>query len=301
MARVGIVGATGFVGRALTAALSARGDEVVAFGRDAARVRAALPAAKEAWSLDGLTPERVATLDAVVNLAGESVGAKRWNPERKAAIRDSRVRTTRRVVDAIAASGSRPRVLVNASAVGFYGPHGDEEVTEATPAGSDFLASVCRDWEAEAVRVAEHGVREVRLRTGIALGDGDGPLDQMLLPFKLFVGGPLGDGRQWFPWVHLDDVVGAVVWAIDHDDLRGPLNVTSPHPVRFGDFARALGRRLNRPAWLPVPGFALRLAVGEMADVLVTGQRAVPAALTASGYVFRYARLDDALTTAVRT
>lgn len=299
--RVGVVGATGFVGRSLTGALMGRDDEVVAFGRDASRVRAALPYVTEACSLADLTAERVATLDAVVNLAGESVGAKRWSPAQKAAIRGSRVDTTRRVVDAIAAAGRRPRVLINASAVGYYGPRGDEEVAEEAPAGNDFLAGVCRDWEAEAMRAAEHGVREVRLRTGIALGDGGGPLEQMLLPFKLFVGGPVGDGRQWFPWVHVDDVVGAIVWALDHDAVRGPVNVVAPGIVRFGELAKALGRRLHRPAWVPVPGFALRLAVGEMAEVLVTGQRAVPAALLAAGYGFRYARLDDALADAVRT
>lgn len=299
--RVGVIGATGFVGRRLAGALVSRGDEVVAFGRDASRVRAALPYVTEARSLAELTAERVAALDAVVNLAGESVGAKRWSPAQKAAIRDSRVETTRRVVDAIGAAERRPRVLINASAVGFYGPRGDEEVTEEAPAGHDFLAGVCREWEAEAARVAGFGVREVRLRTGIALGDAGGPLEQMLLPFKLFAGGPVGDGRQWFPWVHLDDVVGAIVWALDREAVRGPVNVVAPGVVRFGDFAKALGRRLRRPAWLPVPGFALRLAVGEMAEVLVTGQRAVPAALLAGGYTFRYARLDDALADAVRT
>ncbi len=299
--RVGVIGATGFVGRALTAALVARGDDVVAFGREAGRVRAALPAAKEAWSLDELSAARVASLDAVVNLAGESVAAKRWSAAQKAVIRDSRVRTTRKVVDAIAAADKRPRVLINASAVGYYGPRGDEEVTEAAPAGGDFLAGVCRDWEAEALRVVDLGVREVRLRTGLVLGDAGGPLEQMMLPFKLFVGGPVGDGRQWFPWVHLADVVGAILWAIDHETLAGPVNVTAPHPVRYGEFAAALGRRLRRPSWIAVPEFALRLAVGEMAEVLVTGQRAVPTALQAGGYVFGYARLEDALADVVRS
>ena len=297
--RVGVIGATGFVGKALTAALVARGDDVVAFGREAGRVRAALPAAKEAWSLDELSAARVASLDAVVNLAGESVAAKRWSPAQKAAIRDSRVRTTRKVVDAIAASDKRPRALINASAVGYYGPRGDEEVTEEASAGGDFLAGVCRDWEAEAMRVVGLGVREVRLRTGLVLGDAGGPLEQMMLPFKLFVGGPVGDGRQWFPWVHLADVVGATLWALDHDDLRGPVNVTAPEPVRFRDFAEALGRRLHRPSWLPVPAFALRLALGQMAEVVVTGQRAVPAALLASGYAFKFPRVAEALAAAV--
>ncbi|MDB4929032.1 MAG: hypothetical protein JWM10_1516 [Myxococcaceae bacterium] len=297
--RVGVVGATGFVGRSLVAALVARGDAVVAFSRDPARARRALPNGVEARSLDEITAEVVGALDAVVNLAGEPVGAKRWDDAYRAAIRESRVRTTRRVVDAIGAAERRPKVLVNASAVGFYGPRGDEEVTESAPPGDDFLAGVCRDWEREAERVAEFGVREVRPRIGVVLGEAGGSLEKMLLPFKLFVGGPVGNGRQWFPWVHLDDVVGAITWALDHDDLRGAVNVTAPEPVRYARFAEALGRRLRRPSWLPVPGFALRLALGPMAEVVVTGQRAVPAALLASGYPFKYPRLDGALAQAV--
>jgi len=297
--RVGVVGATGFVGRSLVAALIARGDEVVAFSRDPARARRTLPAGADARALEAITPEGVADLDAMVNLAGEPVGAKRWDDAFREAIRESRVRTTRRVVDAIAGATSPPRVLVNASAVGFYGPRGDEEVTEAGPPGDDFLAGVCRDWEREAARAGAVGAREVRLRIGVVLGDGGGSLERMLLPFKLFVGGPVGDGRQWFPWVHLADVVGATLWALDHDDLRGPVNVTAPEPVRFRDFAEALGRRLHRPSWLPVPAFALRLALGQMAEVVVTGQRAVPAALLASGYAFKFPRVAEALAAAV--
>lgn len=297
--RVGVVGATGFVGRALVSALRARGDSVVAFSRDPARARKSLPTVTEARPLEALTAEGVSDLDAVVNLAGESVGAKRWDDAYKAAIRESRVLTTRRVVDAIGAASPRPQVLVNASAVGFYGPRGEEDVTEATPPGGDFLASVCRDWEREAERVSGFGVREVRARLGVVLGDAGGSLEKMLLPFKMFVGGPVGDGRQWFPWVHLDDVVGAIVWALDHPTLRGPVNVTAPEPLRFREFSAALGRRLHRPSWLPVPAFALRLVMGQMAEVVVSGQRALPAALLADGYLFKYSRIDDALAAAV--
>ena len=297
--RVGVVGATGFVGKALVAALAERGDAVVAFSRDPAKARRALARVADARSLEAITAEGVADLDAVVNLAGESIGAKRWDAEYKAAILESRVSTTRRVVDAIGAAGRRPQVLINASAVGFYGPRGDEEVTEATPSGDDFLSGVCREWEREAERVSSFGAREVRMRLGVVLGDGGGSLEKMLLPFKMFVGGPVGDGRQWFSWVHLADVVGAIVWALDHPTLHGAVNVTAPEPVRFRDFAEALGRRLRRPSWLPVPAFALRLAMGQMAEVVVTGQRAVPAALIADGYSFKYSRIDDALTTVV--
>ena len=297
--RVGVVGATGFVGRALVDALTARGDVVVVFSRDPAKARRTLPAAADARPLEAITADGVADLDAVVNLAGESVGARRWDAGYKRAIRESRVQTTRRVVEAIGAGAPRPRVLVNASAVGFYGPRGDEDVTEATPAGDDFLASVCRDWEHEAQKVAAFGVREVRLRLGVVLGDAGGSLEKMLLPFKMFIGGPVGDGRQWFPWVHLADVVGAIVWALDHETLRGAVNVTSPEPLRYRDFAEALGRRLRRPSWLPVPAFALRLVLGQMSEVVVTGQRALPTALLADRYQFKYSRIDDALSTVI--
>ena len=293
--RVGVVGATGFVGRALVAALTARGDAVVVFSRDPARARRALPGVADARSLGAITAEGVSDLDALVNLAGESVAGRRWDDAYKAAIRESRVRTTRAIVEAIGAASPRPRVLVNASAVGFYGPRGDEEVTEATPAGDDFLAGVCRDWEQEAQRVTAHGVREVRLRVGVVLGEAGGSLEKMLLPFRMFVGGPVGSGRQWFPWVHLADVVGAALWALDHDALRGAVNVAAPGAVRYGDFAAALGARLRRPSWLPVPAFALRLAIGEMADVVVAGQRVVPAALLAAGYRFAHPELSAAL------
>lgn len=300
MMRVGVVGATGFVGRALVAALAARGDAVVAFSRDPARARRELPAVADARALEAITPGGVADLDAVVNLAGEPVGAKRWDASYRVAILESRVQTTRRVVDAIGAAERRPGVLVNASAVGFYGPRGDEEVTEATAPGDDFLASVCRDWEREAERVAAFGVREVRLRLGLVLGDGGGTLQKMLLPFKMFVGGPVGDGRQWLPWVHLADVVGAAVRALDRETLRGPVNVTAPEPVRSRDFAQALGRRLRRPSWLPAPALALRLALGPMSEVVVTGQRAVPAALLSDGYVFEYPQIAGALAAALQ-
>ena len=293
--RVGVIGATGFVGRALVDALTARGDAVVVFSRDPAKARQRLPAAADTRSLEAITADGIADLDAVVNLAGESVGAKRWDAQYKLAIRESRVQTTRRVIEAFGAGAARARVLVNASAVGFYGPRGDEDVTEETPAGDDFLASVCRDWEDEARKVATFGVREVRLRLGLVLGDAGGSLEKMLLPFKMFVGGPVGGGQQWFPWVHLADVVGAIVWALDHETLRGAVNVTAPEPLRYRDFAAAIGRRLRRPSGLPVPAFALRLVLGQMSEVVVTGQRALPNALIADGYQFKYSRIDDAL------
>lgn len=292
--RVGVVGATGLVGRLLCDRLAARGDHVVAFSRDPAKASRSLPEARECRANDTLATGGLDDLDAVVNLAGEPVVARRWNPEVKRLIRDSRVEMTRAVVEGIARSKGRVKTLVNASAVGFYGPRGDEEVAEGDPPGSDFLAGVCVDWEREAMRAAEHGAREVRLRIGIVLGDG-GALSEMATPFKLFVGGHVGSGKQRMPWVHIDDVVGAALFALDRESLRGPIVVTAPKPLSARDFARALGRALGRPSWMPVPTFALRVAVGEVAEVLSTGQNAVPRALLREGYTFRWTELDAAL------
>ncbi len=297
--RIGVVGATGLIGRTLCARLADRGDRVVVFSRDPEKVRRVIPRADDARPNDALARGGLDDLDAVVNLAGEPVMGQRWDTAFKSRIRESRVRTTRAVVDGIAHAKGRVKTLVNASAVGFYGPRGDERVGEGASAGGDFLAGVCADWEREAQRAGEHGAREVRLRIGIVLGDG-GALTQMVTPFKLFAGGHLGDGRQYMPWVHIDDVVGAALFALDTPTLRGPVNVTAPNPLRANAFARALGSAMHRPAWLPVPTFALRIAVGEAADVVTTGQNAPPDALLAAGYTFARPDLDDALREALR-
>ncbi len=293
--RVGITGATGFIGRALIKALRARGDGVVAFSRSPAKHRALLGEGVEVLALDEMSPSVMSRLDAVVNLAGEPVSARRWSDARKEVILRSRVETTRAVVGAIAGASPRPRALVNASAVGFYGHCGDDEVDERAPWGDDFLARVCRAWEAEAEAATELGVRVVRPRIGVVLGDGGGALEQMLTPFKMFVGGPVGSGRQYLPWIHRDDVVALLLLALDRDDVRGAMNVTAPTPVRFNEFAKELGAALSRPSWLPVPGAALKLAFGEFAEVLLGGQRAVPHVALAAGYRFKFPSLREAL------
>lgn len=293
--RVGITGATGFIGRALIKALTARGDTAVAFTRSASKRRGMFGERVEVLPLDELSPSVMSRLDAVVNLAGEPVAAGRWTDARKDAILRSRVEVTRAVVGAMASATPRPRVLVNASAVGYYGPRGDDAVVEADPAGDDFLASVCRAWESEAEAATELGVRVVRPRIGVVLGDDGGALDQMLPAFKMFVGGPVGDGKQYLPWVHRDDVVGMLLMALDRDEVHGAMNVTAPDPARFSDFAKELGAALSRPSWLPVPGLALKLAFGELSQVLLTGQRAVPRAAQGWGYAFKFAVLRDAL------
>ncbi len=299
--RVAVIGATGFVGRRVLRALTERGDVAVAYSRDPERARRSLDEGVECRANGSIDGASLSGFDAVVNLAGEPIAERRWNDAVKRSLRESRVTLTRAVVEALATSTPRPSVLLNASAVGFYGPCGDEEVTEETAGGDDFLAGLCRDWEAEARRAEAHGVRVVRLRMGVVLGEAGGSLAKMLLPFKMFVGGPLGDGKQWFPWVHLDDAAGMVAHAIDHDALQGAANVTAPTPVRFGEFAEALGKALHRPSWLPVPGFALKAVAGEVAEVLLTGQRAVPRAMTQSGYRFAFPSLDAALRDVLRS
>lgn len=296
-----VTGATGFIGRALVKALRARGDEVRALVRNPAAARAQLGTDAFPWD-DGkpVPADAIEGVDAVVHLAGEGIADKRWTAARKKRLRDSRIDGTRHVVEAIAAASPRPKVLVSGSAIGFYGDVPEGDVTEGVSAGKDFLAEVCQAWEAEARKAESLGVRVVLLRTGIVLGAGGGALAKMLLPFKLGAGGPMGSGRQWMSWIHLDDEVGLVLHALDTAGVSGPVNATAPAPARNRDFARALGRALHRPAFAPAPGFALKLLLGEMAGVvLLTGQRVLPAKAEASGYAFRHPTLEGALKAAV--
>lgn len=272
--RVAVAGATGLIGTELTKALQARGDEMVR-----------LPRFRTApWTLDGV--------DAVVNLAGANVAGKRWSAAWKKEILDSRVLTTRALVEAIAAAPRKPRVLVNASAVGFYGGRGGEVMDESASPGADFLAGVVQAWEAEARKAP---VRSVQARTGVVLTPKGGALQQMLPPFKAFVGGPIGSGKQWVPWIHIADEVAALLFCIDRDSVSGPVNLTAPGIVTMKDFAAALGRALHRPSLFPVPGAPLKLLIGEFAAVLLEGQRAVPKKLMEAGFHFRFPDLDSAL------
>lgn len=303
--RVLITGATGMIGLAVADALRARGDQVVAVSRDPERGRRVLGAGAEvhAWSEPTAGPPPAAALEGaegVLHLLGEPI-AQRWTEAAKRRIRDSRVLGTRSLVGGLAGlpAERRPRVLVSQSATGYYGSRGDEAVDEQAAPGTDFLSEVVVAWEREAA-AAVPGMRVAMTRTGVVLSRSGGALATMLPFFRLGVGGPVAGGRQYVPWIHLDDVVGALLHCLDEEGANGPVNVTAPRPVTNAELSRALGQTLGRPAILPVPGAALRLLYGQMAQVVTTGQRAVPARLQALGYAFRYTDIQPALRDAVR-
>jgi uncharacterized protein (TIGR01777 family) len=296
--RVIITGGTGLIGRALAANLAFELYEVIVLTRHPERVTR-LPQGVQAVGWDGRTAAGWGGLadgaDVIVNLAGESIAAGRWTEARKRRILESRVNAGRAVVEAVKAATRKPSVVIQASAVGYYGPHGDEEVTEATPSGHDFLAHVCREWEASSAEVEKLGVRRAILRTGLVLSRVGGPLPLMRLPFFFFVGGPLGSGKQWFPWIHIADEIGAIRFAMKKPDAQGVFNLCSPNPLTNADFSRALAKVMHRPSFLPAPAFAVRLLLGEMSTLLLDGQREIPQRLQQLGFSFRFAEAEPAL------
>jgi len=308
--RITVTGATGLIGRALLAALAAQGAQVTVLTRDPERARATLGGDDEddgaaaplalPWQLEAepAPVEALSGRDAVVHLAGETV-AQRWSERAKRAIRDSRVLGTSNLIAGLERADPRPGVLVCSSAVGYYGPHGEEPLDEDAPAGGDFLAQACAAWEQAAAGAVALGMRVVQLRTGVVLDAGGGALGKMLPAFRLGVGGPVASGRQYISWIHRDDVVGMTLAALADERWRGAVNATAPEPVCNRDFARALGRALGRPALLPVPALALRLLYGDMAEIVTTGARAMPAKALVLGYQFRQPQLEQALRAAL--
>ena len=295
--RLVVAGASGFIGSALCSRLLEKGHSLTLLNRSAPS-DAGTPTKRWLRWTPGAPGDWETVVDGaegVINLAGEPIAAKRWTEDQKQKIRASRIETTNSLVGAIAKAKQKPAILINASATGYYGPRGDETINEEARPGTDFLGQICRDWEEEAKKAERLGLRVVRVRTGIVLGRGGGALAKMGPPFRFFVGGPLGSGTQWMSWIHLEDEIGLILHLIEHSEARGPFNATAPNPVRMKEFCQTLGRVMGRPSWAPVPAFALRILLGEMAEMLLTGQRVLPAAAQRLGYEFRYPHLYDAL------
>lgn len=297
--RVIVTGATGLIGKEVCEGLIGRGYEVVVFSRDPDSARAEVPGAAEyvAWTATESGPW-AAHLDGawgVISLAGASIAGKRWTEEYKREIRDSRIIGTRGLVKAMAAAREKPKVFVSGSAIGYYGARGDTPLDESASPGDDYLAGVVCDWEAAAREAEPLGVRTVLIRTGVVLDKDEGALAQLKLPFKFFVGGPVLPGTQWLSWIHRDDEAGIIVFALENEGVRGPINATAPQPQTNRDFCASLGEAMGRPSWAPVPGFALKLIVGEFGETLTTGQRVIPKKAQELGYEFKYATSDAAL------
>jgi uncharacterized protein (TIGR01777 family) len=306
--RVFVTGATGLIGSRLVRRLQERGHRVVALTRRPAAASARLGPECTVVEGDPMRPgpwmDAVDGCEAVVHLAGENVFGRRWNEAFKNLLRDSRVRSTDNVVQALSKNprteAGSPRVLVNASAIGYYGPHGDEELTEDSPPGDDFLAHVCVDWEKAALAGERLGLRVAVVRVGVVLDPEGGALAKLLTPFRLGVGGRVGSGRQWTSWIHREDIVSLFLLALDSPSATGPLNGTAPHPVTNYELTKALGRALHRPTVLPTPGFMLRLLLGEAAGIVTTGQRVLPQRALALGYAFQFPTIDAALVDLLR-
>jgi uncharacterized protein len=300
--KVAITGATGFVGSLLVKRLHAKEHQIVVLTRNTTFAQKVFPS--EAFpnvEIVAYTPNTsgswqgvIASCDGVVNLAGEPIGEGRWTPERKQEILNSRKLGTQKIVEAIANANPKPTVLINASAIGYYGTSETETFDETSISGNDFLAQVCQAWEAEARKVKDAGVRLVILRFGVVLGNG-GALGKMIPPFKLFAGGPIGSGRQWFSWIHVDDVVSLIMQALTKPEIEGVYNATAPNPVRMADLSQTLGQVMNRPSWLPVPAFAIEALLGDGAIVVLEGQQVLPKRTVETGFEYKYPNLQSAL------
>jgi uncharacterized protein len=294
-----LTGGTGFVGSYLSEQLVHNGHSVTVLTRSSRSRPSATPPAISFAQGDPTEPgqwlQLVPEHDVVINLAGTSVFV-RWTEENKKSIRNSRILTTRHIVEALAAAPERrTKVLLSTSAIGYYGNRGEESLTEDSPPGDDFLAHVARDWEAEALQARDLGVRVAISRFGIVLGRGGGILENLMPVFKKFIGGPVGSGKQWFSWIDRSDLVRAYLFILEHPDLNGPINFTAPQPVRNAELAQALGKVLNRPSFMPAPAFLVRLALGEFADSILGGQKVLPTKLQAAGFTFDFPNIEAAL------
>ena len=299
MKKIVITGATGSIGRILMQKLIARKDEAIIFTRNIEKAKSEIPNASKYVKWDYKNPEewkdQLSGVDAVVHLAGANLSSKRWNEEFKKLVYDSRVVSTKNLVEAIKATGEKPKAFICASAVGYYGDRFDEILSEESLPGNDYMANLCKDWEAEAAKVEQFGVRRISVRTGLVLSKDEGVLKQLYLPYKLFVGGPLGNGRQWFPWIQIDDIVGIYLQAIDNGGLTGAINAASPGIVRMNEFARTFGKVLHRPSLSNIPKIAMKIVAGEVADYAVMSQRISANKILNAGYKFKFENLEEAL------
>ncbi len=301
--KVAIAGATGFVGSRLVERLHSQGHHILVLTRNLAAAQKAFPSSKfpnveiatYTPTQSGTWQQAISGCNGVVNLAGEPIAEGRWTSERKQEILNSRQLSTQKIVEAISQASPKPQVLVNASAIGYYGTSETASFDETSAAGNDFLAGVCQAWEAEAQKVVDAGVRLVILRLGIVLGKGGGALGRMIAPFKVFAGGPIGTGKQWFSWIHRDDLVNLIIQALTRPDISGVLNATAPHPVRMTELSQTMGQVMNRPSWLPVPGVAIEALLGDGAIVVLEGQQVLPKRSLEYGFDYQYPTVKEAL------
>lgn len=296
--KVLIFGGTGFIGRKLVEELLANGYELVLMTRNKEKAKEIFgdKVALSEWdkSLLIIPSPELENIDYIINLAGETIGSYRWTNARKERIIQSRVETTRAIVEAIRNKVFSPKSLINVSAIGYYGANNEDELIESSPSGNDFLASVCQEWEREALKAEELDVRTVIIRIGLVLGNG-GVLKQMVMPYNFYLGGPLGNGEQWLSWIHIDDLTRIIRYTIEHEQLSGSVNATAPNPVTMSKFSHTLGIVLNKPSRFRIPTSVLRFLLGEMADLLVNGQKVIPEKITKAGYKFKYPLLEKAL------
>ena len=299
MKKIIVTGATGSIGQRLVGELTARGDEVIIFTRNPnnAQKKIANPSKYVKWDYERLNDwmNELNGVDVFVHLAGANLGAKRWNDEYKKLAYESRIISTRNLVEAIKSVEQKPKAFICSSAVGIYGDRYDEVLDETSPLGNDFLANLCNDWEKEAQKVEKLGIRRVSVRTGLVLNKDEGVLKKLLLPFKLFIGGPLGNGKQWVPWLHIDDIVEIYLHAIDNPNVNGAINGASPGIVRMNEFAKTLGKVLKRPSLFPISKFAIKLVAGELGEYAVMSQRTAVDKILRAGYEFKFNNLENSL------
>lgn len=298
--KVIITGASGLIGKQLFKELLNRGDEITIFARDPASAKQKLPGAKDyvKWDYLELDPwqKMVDGKNAIIHLAGANISGKRWTEKYKKEILESRIISTQNLIKAIGNSNNKPECFIISSAVGYYGDAGNETLTEASPSGNDFLSKVCTKWELESHKVDELGIRRVNVRTGVVISADGGALKKMLLPFKFFVGGPLGNGKQWFPWLHIDDIIRIYLFALDNPNIQGPLNAVSPGLITMKNFAENIGEVLHRPSIFSVPNIILKIIIGETAEPILASQRVIPEKLLQSGFKFKFENIENALT-----